>query len=74
MNLSGFVDRIVVDRTGLAGYFAFDLRYAPDQAQVPSDDPSLFAALQEQLGVRLQASRGAVSVIAIEMAERPAAN
>lgn len=72
--LSGFVERVVVDSTGLPGYFEFDLRYAPDQPLAPSDDPSLFTALQEQLGLRLQASRGAVSVIAIERAERPAAN
>jgi uncharacterized protein (TIGR03435 family) len=72
--LSGFVERVVVDRTGLAGYFEFDLQYAPGQTQAPSDDPSLFTALQEQLGLRLQASRGAVNVIAIESAERPAAN
>jgi uncharacterized protein (TIGR03435 family) len=70
--LSGFLGRIVVDHTGLAGYFEFDVQYIPGQAS--SDDPSFFTALQEQLGLRLQGSRGAVDVLAIESAARPVAN
>jgi uncharacterized protein (TIGR03435 family) len=70
--LSGFVERLVVDRTGLVGYFELDVQYAPGQS--PSDDPSLFTALREQLGLTLQGSRGSVDVLAIESAARPVAN
>ena len=69
--LAGRVGRVVIDRTNLAGYFQFDLEFAPDTAAVPGDRPSLFAALQEQLGLRLQAARGPMNVLVVESAARP---
>jgi uncharacterized protein (TIGR03435 family) len=72
------------DRTGLAGYFQFDLTYTPDQLRngtarpgLPAVDPngrSLVTALQEQLGLRLEPTRGPVDVVVIDSVERPTEN
>ena len=65
------VTRVVVDRTGLTGYFKFKLEWRPDEA--PSDAPgvSIFTALQEQLGLKLEPARGPVDVIVIDHVELP---
>jgi uncharacterized protein (TIGR03435 family) len=65
-------DRPIVDRTGLAGEFDFELRWTPD-GQVTSDSaaPTLATALREQLGLRLAPGRGQVDVVVIESARRP---
>jgi uncharacterized protein (TIGR03435 family) len=55
MFLSGTAGRIVVDRTGLTGEWDFDLKWSPPNAPAPDPDrPSIFTALQEQLGLRLR--------------------
>jgi uncharacterized protein (TIGR03435 family) len=61
--------RIVVDRTGLKGPFAIDLEYSPDQTA--SDDPSIFTAVQEQLGLKLESTRAPVDVLVIDSVDRP---
>jgi len=62
--------RIVVDRTGLTGVWDFDLKYSPPNAPNPDPDPpSIFTALQEQLGLRLDATTGPVEVLAIDRVE-----
>jgi len=78
-----FVNRPVVDRTGLSGYFVLDLQWTPDQpptsgppalpgsATTPTDPPSIFSALQEQLGLKLESTRGPVDVVVIDHAEHP---
>jgi len=67
--------RPVVDRTGLDGTFSFDLRFAPQDAK-PGDtsSASLFTALPEQLGLRLEDSRAPVDVVVIDRAEHPSDN
>ena len=66
------VDRPVVDRTGIAGGFDFDLDFAPLAAtSATTDAPSIFTALDEQLGLRLEAGRGPVDVLVIESVARP---
>lgn len=73
-NLSAAAGRVVVDKTGLTGPFEFDLSFTLDQpvaGGAPTDNPSLFAALQEQLGLRLEAQRAPVEVLVIDSAERP---
>ena len=55
----------VVDRTGLSGSFTFTLQWTPDD---------LFSALQEQLGLKLEASKGMVNVIVVDHAEKPSEN
>ena len=69
--LSVRVGRQVVDRTGLAGRWDFFVTFAPDGSQDP-DAPQLFTALQEQLGLKLEASRGPINVFVIDRVERPA--
>ena len=67
--------RPVVDRSGLGGTFSFDLRFAPQDAKLgDSSAASLFTALQEQLGLRLEDSRAPVDVVVIDRAERPSDN
>lgn len=81
-NLLSFgVGRPVVDQTGLAGEFDIDLSYSPDlgtadsQTAPPANTaPSLFTALEEQLGLELESARGPVNVVVIDGAERPAEN
>lgn len=77
------LDRPVVNKTGLSGRYDFDLTWAPDETQfggevpVASADapsPPLFTAMQEQLGLRLEATRGPVDALVIDTAERPSAN
>ncbi len=74
-NLGSRAGRIVIDRTGLDGYYQLTLRYDPRrEASVadPSDAPSLFTALQEQLGLRLESGRAPVQALVIDHIERPA--
>jgi len=63
---------MVVDRTGLTGNWNFDLRFAADVgAPADPDAPSLFTALQEQLGLKLESARGPVDVLVIDDIQRP---
>ena len=65
------VGRTVVDRTGLTGVWDFDLKWSPPNAPTPDPDrPSIFTALQEQLGLRLDATTGPVEVLVIDRLER----
>jgi len=81
--LANFVaDRMVVDRTGLTGKFDFELRWAPDglrtsvgDAAPPANDaPPIFIALQEQLGLKLEAQRGPVEFLVIDSVQHPTPN
>jgi uncharacterized protein (TIGR03435 family) len=65
------LDRIVVDRTRIAGLVDVDLVWSPESAGAVNDAPSIFTAVQEQLGLRLEPTRGNVDVVAIQSAERP---
>jgi uncharacterized protein (TIGR03435 family) len=66
--LATVVDRFIVDRTGLDGTFRLELEWSPDQS---GDGPSIFTALPEQLGLRLDAGRAPVDVLVIDHVERP---
>lgn len=63
--------RPVMDRTNLTGTYSFAVYFTPDGA-APSDtpEPNLFAALQEQLGLRLEPARGPVEFLVIDHAEK----
>lgn len=67
--LSGQVGRPVFDRTGLAGDYSFVLYFTPDDATA-GDEPFLPAALQEQLGLRLEARKGPVDLLVIDHVEK----
>lgn len=80
-------DRVVIDRTGLTGSYDVLLEWTPDArpfataADLPpglpvppppaSGGPSIFTAIQEQLGLRLQSDTGPVDVLLIDRVERP---
>lgn len=68
--------RPIVDRTGLTGLYDWDLTYATDAAVAAgtSDAPSLFTAMQEQLGLKLEAERTPMDVVVIVSIERPTEN
>jgi uncharacterized protein (TIGR03435 family) len=73
-------DRPVIDRTNLPGTFDGELTFAPEPLpgfpRLPGSENgvSVYTALQEQLGLRLEAGRGPVEIIVIESAERPTDN
>ena len=86
--LSGTAQRVVVDKTGLTGYYDINMTYTPTPDQLsqgplppgvetPAIDPngpSLFTALQEQLGLKLQDQRGPVEVVVIDAIDAPTEN
>jgi uncharacterized protein (TIGR03435 family) len=62
----------VINRTGLSGEFELDLRFTPESSSAAAPEfPSLFTAVQEQLGLKLQSERGPVPVLVIDSIERP---
>jgi len=66
------LDRPVVDRTGIAGKFDIDLEWAPDDR--PELGPSIFTALQEKYGLKLETQPGVVEVLVVDQVEKPSAN
>jgi uncharacterized protein (TIGR03435 family) len=81
---SPYNGRSVIDRTGLTGNWDFDLTFTPDQpAQPPPGQnppvidpnlPPLLTAMQEQLGLKLEPTKGLVEVLIVEHVERPSEN
>jgi uncharacterized protein (TIGR03435 family) len=84
--LSRVTDRVVLDKTGLTGKYDITLDYTPEQGQfqappgvtpappIGSNGPSLFTALQEQLGLKLESQKGPVDIMVIDHVERPSEN
>lgn len=70
-SLYDWTGRPVVDRTGLNGRFDFTLTWALEGSP-DTDAASIFTAVQEQLGLKLEPSRGPVDVLVVDGAERPA--
>jgi uncharacterized protein (TIGR03435 family) len=75
-SLSALLGRFVRDETGLSGQYDFELKWTPDSQPVNPDDPgaSIFTAIQEQLGLKLEARRGPVPVFVVEKIQKPEAN
>jgi uncharacterized protein (TIGR03435 family) len=69
--LTPLVGRPIFDKTGLNGDYAFSLNSFVPNTFGPNDGVSVFAALQEQLGLRLESSRGPVEVVIIDHIEKP---
>lgn len=82
--VAGEVNRMVEDRTGLTGRFNFRLTWTPEQmpqrppgdtaANLPPidpDGPSIFTAVKEQLGLKLDSTTGPIDVVVIDSVERP---
>jgi len=87
--LTNQLGRPVYDKTGLTGLFDLKLEWTPGGEQVPGpfgpnpnappppadpSGPSLFTALQEQLGLRLESTKGPVEVVVIDSAQKPSEN
>jgi len=85
-NFSRLLGRTVVDKTGLTGKYDISMEWNPDVSQAPQmpgappspssepGGPSIFTAIQEQLGLKFEAQKGQVETIVIDRAERPSAN
>jgi len=82
-NAASSLNRLIVDRTGLEGQYDVVLRFTPDNippVNVPGlppidpNGPSIFTALQEQLGLKLDSQRAPVNVLVVDRAERPTEN
>ncbi len=74
--LSVTLQRPVLDKTGLQGNYAFRLEWAEEGAPGEPEDSgvSLFTAIQEQLGLRLQPGKGQIKFVFIDRAEEPVGN
>jgi len=76
LGMQSFLDRPVVDKTGLIGKYDFVLKWTPDEAD--GNDlraaPGIFTAVQEQLGLKLEPTRGSTEVLVIDHVERPTEN
>ena len=78
--------RVILDETGLKGFYDFTLQFTPETAiqngiqgpeNAPAPDssgPSIFTALQDQLGLKLESTKGPVDIIVIEHIEEPSEN
>jgi len=86
-NLSNLVSRVVLDRTGLTGAYDITLTWTPDRSEsspfgeepkemAPPDTlgPSIFTAVQEQLGLKLKPDKGPVAILVIDHVEHPSEN
>jgi uncharacterized protein (TIGR03435 family) len=74
--LSGMVQRLVVDRTGLTGTYDYELHWTPEataasEVSPASDNPSIFTAVEEQLGLKLQSTKAPVDVLVIDHVGKP---
>ncbi len=82
--LARILGTTVTDLSGLAGYFDINLQWTQDETQPPPtgdgvpeaslDAPSLFTALKEQLGLKLEKGRGPVETIVVDHVEKPSDN
>ena len=77
------LNRLILDRTGFEGAYNVTLKFTPDNIPpvnipglppVDPNGPSIFTALQEQLGLKLEASNGMVEVLVVDAAARPTPN
>jgi bla regulator protein BlaR1 len=75
--LSNYSGRVVIDKTGFTGKFDAHLVYADTLDSAPRDDtsgPSLFTAMEEQLGLKVESTKGPVEILVIDHVERPSEN
>jgi uncharacterized protein (TIGR03435 family) len=67
--------RTVIDKTGIGGLFDLHVEFSPDQNSAEdAAGPSIFTALQEQLGLKLESARGPVKLFVVDHVERPSGN
>lgn len=79
------VERVVVDQTGLSGGWDLELQFAApapansttgvtERPATSPDAPSIYTAVQEQLGLKLEPAKGQVEMLVIESVDRPTAD
>ena len=79
-SLAFFVGRPVLDYTALTGKYDIDLQWTPERVQMQSSassdesSPSIFTALQEQLGLKLESAKGPIRSLVIDRVEKPSEN
>jgi uncharacterized protein (TIGR03435 family) len=75
-SLTGALGRPVIDDTGLTGGFDFTLNWTPDPPGSPADafGVSLFSALQDQLGLKVESKEALTDTIVVDRAQKPSAN
>lgn len=74
MLLSQLVGGTVIDQTGLKGNYDFTLEFAPDPTRADDTRPSIFTAIQEQLGLKFVSKKESVNVLVIDHVEQPSPN
>jgi uncharacterized protein (TIGR03435 family) len=76
LGMQFFLDRPLVDQTGLTGRYDFTFRYNADEAHTtdPNAPPGIFTAVQEQLGLKFESAKAQADVFIIDHVERPSAN
>jgi uncharacterized protein (TIGR03435 family) len=74
--LSNSLDRPVINKTGIAGNFDLNLLWSKDDSSDPNPDapPTIFTAIQEQLGLKLEPAKGPVETLVVDHAEMPSEN
>jgi bla regulator protein BlaR1 len=76
--LSDYTDRVAIDKTGFTGTFSAHLVFAAPGASAAGDSdgsvPSLFTAIEEQLGLKVESTKGPVKILVIDHVERPSEN
>jgi uncharacterized protein (TIGR03435 family) len=73
--LESVLGRVVSDNTGIRGEFDVKLTWTPDtEPAADQAGPSLFTAIQKQLGLRLESAKGPVEILVIDRAARPSKN
>lgn len=78
--LTGLVERPVLDASGISGVFDFKLEWSREESVVKTADgnepagPSIFTALQEQLGLKLESGKSPVEIVVVDHAEKPTEN
>jgi uncharacterized protein (TIGR03435 family) len=76
LELLSYVDRPIVDQTGLKGRYDFQLKWLTGENHANDQDapPGIFTAIQEQLGLKLEPLKAPADVLVVDGAERPSAN
>jgi len=73
--LSANTRRPVLDKTGLTGTYDYKLEWLPDNAATADSNlPSIYTAVEEQLGLKLESTKAPIEVVVIDRVERPSAN
>jgi uncharacterized protein (TIGR03435 family) len=74
--LAQVLGRVVLNNTGISGRYDLTLQWTPDDAGPPDPNmpPGIFTAIQEQLGLKLESTKGSVPVLVLDQVETPSAN